>query len=128
MNADLPSAFVAALADPDPSALRALLAPTARFWVNIGELELSTDQRLALLERERSHLRALEFEDVRTRAVSSGFVVQATTVMTTTDAAELRVPVCLVATTDDGVITAVDEYADSAAVAHLLELLAAGDP
>jgi ketosteroid isomerase-like protein len=117
----LAAEFVEALAVTDATTLRGLLSPDARFWVNIGPASFSVDERLALLEHERSHLRALAFEDVRTLPTSSGFVVQATTVMRTVGGADLRVPVCLVATTDDGVIVRVDEYADSAPATPLLE-------
>ena len=122
----LASAFVDALAVPDVDALRALVAPDAQFWVNIGPSSFSADERFALLATERSHLRALEFEDVRTHSTPTGFVIQLTTAATTNDGADLRIPVCLVATADDDVITRVDEYADSAPAAPLLDLMLGG--
>jgi len=122
----LASAFVDALAVPDVDALRSLLAPDARFWVNIGPASFSADERFALLETERSHLRALEFDEVRTHPTPTGFVVQLTTTATTNDGTDLRIPICLVATTDDDVITRVDEYADSAPAAPLLDLMFGG--
>jgi ketosteroid isomerase-like protein len=118
--------FVAALAGPDVGALRALLTPDAAFWVNIGSRSFSAEERFGLLEKERSHLRTLAFEEVRTHATPAGFVVQLTTVATTTDGADLRIPICLVATTDGDRVRRVEEYADSAAAAPLLHLMYEG--
>jgi ketosteroid isomerase-like protein len=123
---DVASDFVAALADSDIEALRALLAPDASFWVNIGSSSFSVDERLAVLEQERSHLVALTFEGVRTQATPTGFVVQLTTVATTTAGTDLRIPVCLVATADGDRVSRVEEYADSAEAAPLLRLMYGG--
>jgi ketosteroid isomerase-like protein len=120
------AAFVNALSVPDVEALRSLLAPEARFWVNIGPATFSTEERLSLLEVERSHLRTLAFEDVRVHPTPTGFVVQLCTVATTSDGADLRIPVCLVATADDDVINRVEEYADSAPAGPLLALMHGG--
>lgn len=122
----LAAIFVDALSVPDIDALRSLLAPDARFWVNIGPATFSTEERLALLEVERSHLRALDFEEVRVHPTPTGFVVQLTTVASTSDGTDLRIPVCLVATTEDDVITRVEEYADSAPAGPLLALMYGG--
>ncbi len=116
--------FVEALAGPDVEALRTMIAPHARCWINIGPAELSRDDRLTMLGVERAHLRTLAFADVRTHPTSDGFVVQLTTSATTTDGVELHIPVCLVARLDDvGTIVRLDEYADSAPAAPLLEAM-----
>ena len=78
-------------------------------------MDLSADQRLAVLELERTHLATFALHDLRFHTTGTGFVLQFTTDGTTTDGAELHIPVCLVAEVgDDGRITRVDEYADSA--------------
>lgn len=122
----LADAFVGALAVPDVAALRSLVDPDARFWINIGPADYSAADRFALLDVERSHLRALAFEDVRVNPTTAGFVAQLTTVATTTAGVELRIPVCLVVTVADGIIVRVDEYADSTAAAPLIDAMLGG--
>jgi uncharacterized protein len=119
--------FVEALEAADVDALRALLAPDARFWINIGPTDLSADQRLAVLETERAHLSALALVETRVLPTADGFVVQFTTQGTTIDGAELHIPVCLVVTVGAaGTIQRVDEYADSAPAKPLLRSMSGG--
>jgi hypothetical protein len=80
-----------------------------------------------MLAIERAHLRALAFVDVRTHTMPDGFVIQLTTAATTTEGVELRIPVCLVARLDDAAtIVRLDEYADSAPAAPLLDAMKVG--
>jgi ketosteroid isomerase-like protein len=122
-STDLAQRFVDAIARVDLDALRTCLAPDARFWVNIGPSEYSAHERLAVLELERQNLREHNAADVRITATDAGFVAQLTSTGTTTAGESLRVCVCLVATIADGVITRVDEYADSAAAAPLIRAI-----
>jgi ketosteroid isomerase-like protein len=126
-NDALAMQFFEALGAADVGALRSLLAPDARFWVNIGPIDLSADQRLAVLELERTHLASFALHDLRFQTTGTGFVLQFTTDGTTTDGAELHIPACLVAEVDDdGRITRVDEYADSAPAKPLLRAISGG--
>lgn len=119
--------FFDALDAADVDTLRTLFAPDARFWVNIGSMELTADQRLAVLELERTHLKTFALRELRFHTTGTGFVLQFTTDATTTDGAELHIPVCLVAEVgDDGRITRVDEYADSAPAKPLLRAISGG--
>ncbi|MSO78281.1 MAG: nuclear transport factor 2 family protein [Acidimicrobiia bacterium] len=122
-TSDLAERFVKALMTIDVDTLRTCLAPDARFWVNIGPTEFTIDQRLGALELEGQHLAEHGVEDVRITSTEYGFVVQLVTVGTTTGGEALRVAVCLVATVNDGLITRVDEYADSEAAKPLLRAL-----
>jgi ketosteroid isomerase-like protein len=115
--------LVDALSGPDLDRLRALVSTEARCWVNIGPVELSAEERFAVLAVERSHLNDLRFDDVRFLITDVGFVVQLTTVAALLDGEQLRIPVCLVATTHDGRITRLEEYADSGPAAPLLARL-----
>jgi ketosteroid isomerase-like protein len=120
--------FVAALATPDTDALAAILAPDARFWVNIGPSEYDRTERLALLALEHSHLATLEMAEVRIQTTAEGFVVEAVTVATTSDGVSLAIPVCLVVDVRDGRVGRVAEYADSADAAPLLRAMSGGRP
>jgi ketosteroid isomerase-like protein len=122
-STDLAPRFVEAVTRVDLDALRACLAPDARFWVNIGPSEYSVDERLAVLELERQNLREHDAIDVCITPTDHGFVAQLTSVGTTTGGDSMRVCVCLVATVDNGLITRVDEYADSAAAAPLIRAI-----
>ena len=122
-SSDLVERFVNALMHIDVATLRTCLAPDARFWVNIGPAEFTIDQRLGVLELEGQHLAEHTAEDIHVTTTEHGFVVQLVTVGTTTGGEALRVAVCLVATVNDGLITRVDEYADSEAAKPLLRAL-----
>lgn len=119
----LVDAFTAAIACADADGLRAVCAPDAMFWINMGPTEMTATERLALVERERAHARSIDAVDVRVIDGTDGFVVQQTTVVTMPSGEELRIPVCLVATVHDGRITRVDEYGDSAAAAPMIAAL-----
>lgn len=116
-------AFLDALGGSDDDAVRALFAPEARFWVNISASVYTVPERLDLLALERTHLQDLVFDDVRTLATPSGFVLQFTTRATVVGGEALRIPVCIVAGIVDGEITLVEEYADSRAAAPLLRAM-----
>ena len=122
-STELAGKFVDAIMHVDVEALRTCLAPDARFWVNIGPSDYSVDERLAVLELERQHLAAHAAEDLRVTPTERGFVVQVVSVGTTTKGDSMRVAVCLVATVEHGLITRVDEYADSAAAKPLLRAI-----
>ena len=119
----LADAFTAAIAHGDADGLRAVCAPDAVFWINLGPTEMPAAERLALVERERSHAQSIDAVDVRVTNTDEGFVVRQTTVVTMPSGDELRIPICLVATVHDGRVAHVDEYADSAAAAPLIAAL-----
>lgn len=121
MTTALADRFVDALERIDLEALRTCLAPAARFWVNIGPTEYSVDERFAVLALEEQHLREHRLEDVRVTVTERGFVLQFTSAGALVDGETVRVAVCLVATVADGLVTRVDEYADSAAAAPLIQ-------
>ena len=120
---ELARRFVDAVMNVDLDGLRACLAPDARFWVNIGPTEYSVDERLAVLELERQNLREHRADDVRVTQTGRGFVAQLVSVGTTTGGERMRVAVCLVATVDHGLVTRMDEYADSEAAKPLLRAI-----
>jgi ketosteroid isomerase-like protein len=125
-SSDLAERFVDAVMHVDVDRLRACLAPDAVFWVNIGPSEFTLEQRLAVLELEGQHLAEHSAEDVRVTTTEHGFVAQLVSVGTTTGGESLRVEVCLVAKVHEGLVTRVDEYADSEAAKPLLRALYGG--
>jgi ketosteroid isomerase-like protein len=112
--------FVAAVRAADPSAYKSLCAPESRHWVNIGSVEHSLDDRVALLARERALLAEFDMVDVRVHGTESGFVVQATARGALHSGDEIEMALCAVVTCDGNQITRVEEYVDSAAAAPLL--------
>jgi ketosteroid isomerase-like protein len=122
-DAALVDAFARAIARGDADGLRALCAPDAVFWLNLGPVEMPAAERLALIERERAHTRSMAAVDVRVTPTADGFVVQQTSVVTMPSGDELRIPVCVLVTVRDGRVTRVDEYADSAAAGPLIAAL-----
>lgn len=113
--------FVAAVGAADPAAYGSLCAADSRHWVNIGSVEHSLDERVALLARERALLAEFDMVDVRVHFTESGFVVQATArgALHSGDAIEMALCAVVTCNSNDQ-ITRVEEYVDSAAAAPLL--------
>lgn len=96
-----------------------LYADRVTTWHNIGEREVEV-QRTPSRTRIESSGAQLRVEDVRVRVFDNGWVLQSTTVGTSSAGQPVRIPSCLVATVVDGRITRFEEYADSAATRPLL--------
>jgi ketosteroid isomerase-like protein len=113
--------FVAAVRAADPAAYGSLCSADSRHWVNIGSVEHSLDERVALLARERELLAEFDMVDVRVQGTESGFVVQATARGALHSGEAIEMALCAVVTCDSNdQITRVEEYVDSAAAAPLL--------
>ncbi len=99
--------------------LEALLAPDARIKQN-GNPEHDIAGLLAFVQGVKHEGVSVQYSDVR-RSVGEGFVVEQHVVtLTRPDAKSASTDVCVVLRfDDDGLITRVDEYADSAVFATL---------
>ncbi len=95
-------------------------------WHNIGERE-SVVQRTPSRTRQVESGADLHVTDARVRVFDGGWVFQGTTVGTNAAGEPVRIPLCLVATLEDGRIARFEEYADSRAAERLFAP-APGDP
>ena len=116
---DVADQLFAAIEEGDLDAVRALYAPDAVIWHNTDGVEQSVEQNLGVLRWVVDHLADRTYEEVRRFPTASGFVQQHVLRCTRRDGVRAEVPACLVVTCDDGRITRLEEYLDSAHVARL---------
>ena len=110
----------AAIERGDVDAVRAIYAPDAVIWHNNDGVEQTVDQNLRTLQWVCDNLRDRAYEDVRRVDHAGGFVQQHVLRFTRPDGVRGEIPACIVATTgDDGRITRLDEYLDSAHIARI---------
>jgi ketosteroid isomerase-like protein len=118
----------AAIVTGDLDAVRELYAPDVVVWHNTDLAEQSRDENLAVLAWVVRHLDGFRYEQIRLQRTDEGFVQQH--VVRGTERAsgkELELHAAIVCRVQDGRITRLDEYLDSAAVARVFPALG-GEP
>lgn len=121
---DVADRLVGALGAYDANALRALLAPDAVRWLNIGEAESGVDELLSTIELERRTIESPVLEVRRRFIADDGFVLLMTMTGRTAQGVDVRVPVALaVSVGDDGLIHRMDEYANFGDVRPILQAM-----
>ncbi len=109
----------AAIMAGDIEAVEALYAPDMAVWHNTDGIAQRRDENLRTLRWVVRNLQGLRYEEIRRQATTSGFVQQHVLRATMADGAPVEIPACIVATVEDGLITRIDEYLDSAQTAVL---------
>lgn len=112
--------LVAAVRAADLVAYRSLCTPDSRHWVNLGPVEHSLDERVALLARERALLAEFNMVDIRVHQTDVGFVLQSNAHGMLNSGETIEMALCAVVTCEGDQITRLEEYVDSAAAAPLL--------
>ena len=119
---ELADRFFAAIEAGDVDVLRQLYDPGVEIWHNTDGVVQRLDDNLATLAWMGRNLPDLRYTEVRRTATAEGFVQQHVLVATNRAGRRIEVPACIVTRVgDDGRITRLDEYLDSAAVAAILE-------
>lgn len=118
--------LIAAIEAGDVDAARAAYHPDARIWHNDDQREQTVDENLAVLGWMGRHLPGLRYTEVRRHVAGDRCIEQHVLEVPMPDRDEpLRIPACLVvAVGEDGRITRLEEYLDSAHVAPLHEVAA----
>ncbi|WP_312163874.1 nuclear transport factor 2 family protein [Phenylobacterium sp.] len=111
--------FVDAIEGGDVEAVRACYAPDARIWHNNDGLEQTVDQNIKVLNWFVRKLPDRKYRIVRREALPDGFLQQHVLEATLPDGRPFRMSACCVIRMQDGVITRLDEYIDSAEAALL---------
>ncbi len=111
--------FRSASRGDDPAAAAAIHAPGSVTWHNFDEIEQPQEQTARTAAWLRRTVPDLVWTDLAVLPTSTGFVLQS--VLTgTAPGGPLRLHSCLVVTLDDeGLITRIDEYLDTAQSAAL---------
>jgi ketosteroid isomerase-like protein len=119
-NSDLSERFFAAVTAGDNMALRAMCIPGAGVSQN-GAPELGMDEFAALGSAVGGVMPDYHYENVVCSDTEDGFVSERDGLGTLPDGTLFEIHSCMVATVDDGKISGMREYFDSASVAPLLK-------
>lgn len=109
----------AAIEAGDLAGVEALYAPDIVVWHNTDGVAEDRATNLRTLRWVVRNLADRRYEDIRRFAIPNGFVQQHVLCATNPDGRSVAVPACMVVTTDDGLITRIDEYLDSVGAAQL---------
>ncbi|MBN9493874.1 nuclear transport factor 2 family protein [bacterium] len=122
--ADSPTAIAkrlfAAIEAGDIAAVEELYAPTIVIWHNYDGVEQSLSENLRTLRWLTRNVTDLRYEEIRVLETPGGFVQQHVLRATGPGGVRLEIPACMVGTVNDGQITRIDEYLDSAHVRRLM--------
>jgi ketosteroid isomerase-like protein len=111
--------FFDAVERGDIEALKSFYAPNAKIWHNTDGLEQTPEDNVQTLKGFVSRIRDRRYADRRLHVFPEGFVHQHTLSGTKTkDGAQVSLTACIVCRVENGRITRLDEYFDSAAVAQ----------
>jgi uncharacterized protein len=119
---DVAERLFTAIEAGDIDAVRRLYHPDVEVWHNTDRVVQPRDANLATLAWVMRTLPGLRYAEVRRAATDDGFVQRHVLVATNRAGRRVEVPACVVATVEDGLITRLDEYLDSAAVAALIQV------
>ena len=118
--------FFDAVVRGDLDALRGFYAPDAVIWTASDPAERTPEENIAVLGWVKRNIRDFHYEDVRCEATPSGFVEQHTTCGVAPGGGAFRFPACLVVRVENGRISRLEEYFDTAPLAAAMAKVAAG--
>ncbi len=101
----------------DVEALRGIYALDAEIWHNTDEIATSVDENLQTLAGFVERIRDRRYRDRRIAVFDGGFVQQHVLHGVRADGVAVTLPACIVCRVEQGRITRLDEYFDSARVA-----------
>lgn len=102
----------------DVDAIRAIYSADAKIWHNSDNIAQSVEENLAVLKWVTTNIKGLKYTEVRRQPTPGGFVQQHV-LRGQFGGQEIALPACIIATVEDGRITRIDEYLDSAQTAIL---------
>ncbi len=102
----------------DVEGVRQIYAPHAKIWHNTDGIEQNVEQNLAVLAWVIANIKDVRYTDARLQPTASGFVQQHV-LRGIFNRSEIAIPACIVAIVENGLISRIDEYLDSAQVAQL---------
>lgn len=106
--------FIGAIQSGDTEAVRACYHPDARIWHNNDGIEQTVDQNLKVLGWMIRKLPDRRYRVTRLEALPDGFLQQHVLEATLPDGTPWSLDACVVVRVEDGLITRLDEYLDSA--------------
>lgn len=116
---DLAERFLGAIQAGDIDTVRACYAPDAKLWHNTDNIEQTVDQNLRVLGWFARKLPDRHYRVLRREALKDGFMQQHVLEATLPDGTPWKMSACVVVKMENGLITRLDEYLDSAEAAAL---------
>jgi ketosteroid isomerase-like protein len=117
--AALAQRFFDAIEDGDIETMRASFTPDAVIWHNSDELDTSVEQTAMVLTGMVARIKNRKYDQRRVQIFDGGFVQQhVLTGNRVFDDGPVRLPCAIICQVEDGKITRLDEYFDSAHVAE----------
>lgn len=113
--------FFRAVEAGDVEAIRAIYAPDARIWHNNDRLDQTVDENLRVLSWVAKNLTNRRYRIQRRVAIPGGFMQQHV-LEAETAGGPFSMPACIVCEVQNGRITRLEEYLDSAQANHLRTL------
>lgn len=111
---DFAERFMAAIQGDDAEAVRAFYAPDAKLWHNHDRVEQTVDQNVRSLAWFIRKLPDRRYRLVRREALPDGFLQQHVLEATLPDGKAWSMDACCVVRVENGRVTRLDEYLDSA--------------
>jgi ketosteroid isomerase-like protein len=111
--------FVGAIQSGDTATVRACYHPDAKLWHNNDGIEQTVDQNIKVLDWFIRALPDRNYRVTRLEALPDGFVQQHVLEATLPDGTKWAMDACVVVRMENGVITRLDEYIDSAKSSQL---------
>lgn len=118
---ELAERFVSAIQRGDTETVRACYAPDAKLWHNSDGIEQTVDQNMKVLDWFIRTLPDRYYRVQRREALTDGFLQQHVLEATLPNGAKWAMDACVVVRAENGKITRLDEYLDSAKSAMLRE-------
>jgi ketosteroid isomerase-like protein len=122
---DLPSSLelaqrlFAAIENGDADSVREIYAPGCEIWHNTDGATQTVDENLRTLRWVIRNIAGLRYEEARRHETPTGFVQQHVLRGAAPSGEPLEVPACIVCKVENGRITRLEEYLDSAHLAPL---------
>jgi ketosteroid isomerase-like protein len=110
--------FFDAVENGDIATLHGCYAPDAKIWHNTDDAEQSRDDNAETLKGFVQRISNRVYANRRLQAFEGGFVQQHELTGVRADGVAVRLTACIVCAVEDGRITRLDEYFDSAQVAQ----------
>ncbi len=114
MGEDTVIRFFAALEAGDIDTLREIYSPDAVIWHNDDLIEQSVDDNLKVLQGLHKAVSGLHYEIIRRAPASDGVIQQHVLRGTLADGQEVALHAAMYLQVQDGRVTRIDEYLDSA--------------
>jgi ketosteroid isomerase-like protein len=111
---DFADRFVGAIQTGDVPTVRSCYAPGAKIWHNTDNVEQTVDDNVKVLEWFIKTLPDRNYRVLRREALKDGFLQQHVLEATLPDGAAWKMSACVVIKMENGLITRLDEYLDSA--------------